>query len=243
MFAIVAATIALQVAPQGGTVVLSGEEAAFAARVKSVAIDAVAAFTGEACPAATVTPIRSLPAGVESGNLSNFPVSLERVRVEGCGRSTIQNVMAARKPIPETWELVSEYPGETRMAPNHINAYTPQMWTAVYDDLSPDCGRPRLDDTYVAANPGQVGLDGDNSGPGKRISMSDPLIDRTPDLDRDGAWVEVWMFRVCGHNRPLGLVLVPSRNGGLAMRTMPIWTMITDNADLPARVDPAPWVN
>lgn len=236
MIASLFAALALQVAPEKPPLVLLGEEAAYAEQVRALALTAVAEFTGEPCPGATVTPIRSVPMNAEE-NPADLPSAFERMRVEGCGRSTIQNVGIIRRAPTETWSMWMEYPGETRLAPRQADGMRSQIFTAIYEDLSPSCGRPALDDTYLIAETGDVGFSPARQE--KAISLDVAHINSDPNLLHDAAWAEMWRMRVCGQERPIGLVLIPTRDGGLAMFPVPFWKLVTDYSDLPGRVEAA----
>lgn len=237
MIASLFAALALQTAQESPPLILPGEEAAYAERVRSVALTAVAEFTGEACPAATVTPIQSRPLNAEE-NPDGFPSSFERVRVEGCGRTTTQNVGVIRPEPSETWRMWMEYPGETRLAPRQADSMRSQILVAIHEGLAPPCGRPVLEDAYLIAETGDVGF-----GPSRQqtaVTLDVAFITSDPNLVHEAAWAEMWRMRACGQDRALGLVLIPTRDGGLAMFPVPFWKMVTDESDLPGRVEAKP---
>ena len=241
---IVGALIAVALSAPPAAVVPPGARAAFAAVVRTTALEANAKYGGPFCPAAEVAPL-----SVEMVKVTGHPgirAAHVRVRVSGCGRSSIQNVVAVRLVGNPPWAMVSGAPGDS-LADLSLQQ---NLWPIVLADAAAqapkDCQSHELADVYVAARPGQVTLPAaGDANPAVRIGrlnvrLAPQAAAERASLDASKAWVEVWPLKMCGLDRTQAILLVPLRDKAAVLHVeIPVWQI--DQADGPAAVlPPAP---
>jgi hypothetical protein len=225
---ILAAAMALT-PPQGG--VRPDERSAYDAMVAAQARAANASFTGSACDDAKVEVVSITPGHI--ANDPNLIVWREKVRVTGCGHSAVENLNIGRTGGDPPWRMTTGLPGST-LADMTLQASTFSEAVKRLSEVLPDgCQSIRLDDVYISARPGDVVL----SPPGVTPSQpraGHPAIELPeavkPMLDKlalSEAWMEVWPFAACGHDRTLGVVFIPLKDHSASAHLfLPIWPQI-----------------
>ncbi|WP_146217997.1 hypothetical protein [Caulobacter sp. D5] len=226
MFA--AAALAVAGPPSGG--VLPAEQAAYDAMIIEQAKIADARFNGSRCDAAQVEVVSIRPWKITSR--PDMIVWREKVRVAGCGRTSVENLNIGRFEGTPPWRMTSGLPGDS------LAEVDLQEWTykaavdEVFQDLGAGC-EVRLADVYIAGRPGDVAVAPPGAAapttskghPG--IVLPDALRPHLEGLDLTGAWMEVWPFQVCGKDRTLGVTFLPRKDGrGSFPLFMPIWTEV-----------------
>ncbi|HEY5071240.1 MAG TPA: hypothetical protein VII63_04330 [Caulobacteraceae bacterium] len=212
--------------PQGG--VLPDERRTYDAMLAAQVRAANNTFTGSACDTAKVEVVSITP-----WKITDHPewiVWRERVRVTGCGHSSIENVNMGRMGGTPLWRMTTGLPGESLADMPLQESTYPAAGAEARDDLPPDCQGVTLNDVYVAARAGGVDLllpgvplPGVRTG---RPAVGLPETAR-PFLDKlalSDAWMEVWPFEVCGHDRTLGVVFIPLKDQSATVHLfLPIW--------------------
>lgn len=234
-----ALAISIQLAPRPDALVVPGEEAAYAEFLRLQAIGVARNWTGEFCPEATISDISTTPFIV--GELPQMPAVKERVSLEGCGSTSIQNMHVVRFDESEPWRIRGAVPGETRIELAVQNAMFSDLFSSVGKGLTDGCSPIFVTDTYVAANPGYVDFEGAEvplSSEEPRISLAMNFSD-SQQLETSEAWAEVWKINMCGENRTTMIVFIPTKSGSLRPQYLPIYES-TAVGDLPKRANPAP---
>lgn len=155
-----------------------------------------ASFNGAPCPASRLTSIELFaPRGNdltdEMQGVMTGPAVIERIKVEGCGRVTVANVLAANTAQGmASWPMP---PGFSRASPR-LSA-----------DVFPVAARLAL----AALKPGPC-RDAPKTAADFRIG---PIALRTPP-DARGEWSEHWPVTVCGEAHRIRARFVPTADGG-----------------------------
>jgi hypothetical protein len=201
-------------------------------------------FSGAACDGAKVAV-----ASIRPWKIAGHPeliVWREQVRVTGCGRSSVENVNVGRVGGAPPWRMTTGLPGET-LADMNLQATTlPAAAAQARADLPADCEGEKLKDIYVAARPGglDVSLPGapvsQVHGSRPKVSLPDAVKPMQDRLNVSAAWMEVWPFEACGHDRTLGVIFIPLRDQTASVYLfLPVWRQIEAHGP-GARPAPAP---
>jgi len=215
--------------PQGG--VLPGEEAAYETMLAARARAANDAFMSVACDDAKAATIVIKPWRIT--DRPELIVWRARVNVTGCGHSAVENVNIGRVDGSPPWRMTTGLPGTTLANMNLQGSTLPAAAAEARLGLPANCRPVALNDVYVAARPGDVDL----NPPGAPAPKPHPghLVVAMPDAVRpilgklalSEAWMEVWPFNVCGHDRTLGVVFIPLRDHTQSLSVfLPIWRQI-----------------
>lgn len=206
---------------------LPGEEAAYEATLNSAALSAAERYSGSHCADAQVVDRKT--EHVTIGDQPDLAAAREKITVSGCGKSSVQNIAVVRTGGTQPWRMVAGVPGGTIASMATQRQMLSVGQAAVADGVAASCEARSLADVYVAARPGnvQVRRSGEplSSGPGRFSLSVDALPQPSLDsADLDKAWVEVWPFTVCGHDRSVALVVLPGK-AGLPSRilSIPLW--------------------
>jgi hypothetical protein len=214
--------------PRGG--VLAGEEAAYQAMLAARARAANNAFMNAACDDAKVETIAIQPWRIV--DRPDLIVWRARVSVTGCGHSAVENVNIGRLDGSPPWRMTTGLPGTT-LADMNLQEHTlPAAVAQARAGLPADCQPVSLNDVYLAARPGDVDLSAPGA-PRPKPRVGHPgiaLPDAAGPADKlalSEAWMEVWPFNVCGHDRTLGVVFIPLKNHTESLHVfLPIWQQI-----------------
>jgi len=238
-----AALIAVAIAAPPAKVVHPAERAAFEALLRTTALDADAKYGGvPICAEAKVEPV-----SVQLVNVDGHPdiaAVRARVRVTGCGRSTLQNVDAIRLAGSPPWRMAAAVPGDSLADPGLQQNLWPILLAEAGADLPKGCQTHALDDVYVAARPGQVAL----PAPGEAIPQPGHINVRLAPqqeaerdkLDVAKAWIEVWPLKMCGLDRTVAIVLIPLRDKAAVFHLeIPMWKIVQERGRT-AALPPAP---
>ena len=237
---LVAAVIAAS-PPSGG--VLSNEQVVYDKMLATQVIAADRAFGGLSCDDAKTEVV-----GITPWKITDHPdviVWRERVRVSGCGRSSVENVNVGRMGGDPPWRMTTGLPGETLTDMTLQQSTLPSAAAQARADLPAVCQGQTLGDIYIAARPGGV----DVSLPGTTfqsrdgrpsVSLPDSAGSMLDKLDLSGAWMEAWPFQECGHDRTLGVVFIPQKDRTATLFLfLPVWQQIAAHGP-GARPAPAP---
>jgi len=231
-----------QLAARPANVVHADEKAAYEAMLTGQAVDADAAFSGQRCEAATIEDIVTEPVAI--GDRPDVGALRERVRMTGCGRSSIQNIMVARLGGEPPWRMAAGFPGESLADATLQHSALPQVIAQARVEVPADCASVRLGDIYVSARQGSVefGVGGTSAGTGVRVSLSPELAAARDQFDLTRAWSEVWPLSFCNKDRSMMIVFIPRKDEtSSAMLFIPVWRQVeTDGPGaLPAHAPPA----
>ena len=215
--------------PSGG--VRPEEKAAYDALLASQARAANRSFTGADCADAKVEPISVRPWRIADS--PGLIVWREKVRVSGCGHTAIENVNVGRTDATPPWRMSTGLPGATLADMTLQGTAWPAAVGQARAGIPADCQAMTLDDTYVAARPGDVDLAAPGAPtatprrghPGIGLPETvKPMLDR---LALTEAWMEVWPLTACGHDRTLGVVFIPLKDhSATAYLFLPIWQQV-----------------
>ncbi len=229
---IVGALIAVALSAPPAAVVLPKERAEFEAVVRTAALGADAKYGGgRICAEANVEP-----QSVEQVKVTDHPdirAARVRVRVSGCGRTTVENVLALRLAGTPPWRMVAGAPGDSLADLALQQNLWPIVLAAAGAQAPKGCQNHELNDIYVAARPGQVTLPGpDEAVPAVRVGkinirLAPQAGAEQAKLDVSRAWVEVWPLKMCGLDRTQAVLLVPLRDKGEVLHMeIPMWKMV-----------------
>jgi hypothetical protein len=238
-----AALIAVAIAAPPAKVVHPQERAAFAALLRTTALGADAKYGG--VPICAEAEVKSL--SVQQIRLDGHPeinAVRARVRVTGCGRSSVQNVDAVRLAGSPPWRMGSAVPGDSLADPGLQQNLLPILLAEAVADAPKGCQTHELDDVYVAARPGQVALPaaGDATPePGRiNVRLAPQQESERDKLDVSKAWIEVWPLKMCGLDRSVAVVIIPLRDTAAVFHLeIPMWKMVQQHGPT-AVLPPAP---
>lgn len=236
------ATAVVAALPSGG--VEPQEKAAYDALLAAQALAADKTFFGAACDGAKVEVVSIMPWKI--ADHPELVVWREKVRVTGCGHSSVENVNVGRVGGTPPWQMTTGLPGETLADITLQETTFPAASAQAKADLPANCQGQKLKDVYVAARPGDV----DISPPGvpvsqvhdghPKVSLPDAAKPMQDKLNLAAAWMEVWPFEACGHDRTLGVAFVPLRDQTASIYLfLPVWQQIEAHGP-GARPAPAP---
>jgi hypothetical protein len=217
--------------PQGG--VLPIEQGDYDAMLSSQARAANDLFSGAPCAEAKVET-----GSIKPGRITGSPeviVWREKVRVTGCGHTSVENVNIGRLGGTPPWRMTTGLPGESLAEMNLQGSTLPAATAQARAGLGAEC-KPVLSDVYVAALPGSVDISppGVPAPPARTgrigIGLPDtakPMLDKLAPSD---SWMEVWPFNICGQDRTLGVVFIPLKDHSASVYLfLPIWQQIEAN--------------
>lgn len=237
MLASLALAVALQLAPRPTNVVPSGQEAAYAEFLRVQAIYSDWERSGVRCDEAVISDISTEPL-----DAPGVQAIFERVRLEGCGRSSIQNIDVGYFGGSTPWKIRARLPGDTRFPVHLQEDFLIDAISSAGAGLVDGCSPALIKDIYVAANPGHVDFgaaSNSDEGGEPRVSIDfGPTYDLS-EVDRSKAWAEIWRLNICGEDRTIMIVFGPTNDGQLRPMFVPVWRSVKEE-DLPQRVAPAP---
>ncbi|MBV9994871.1 MAG: hypothetical protein JO127_06630 [Caulobacteraceae bacterium] len=221
------------------------ERPAYEAMLAVKAREAERTYSGSACESAKV---RRLGAQLVVSVADHPELMLwrERVKVSGCGRSSIQNINVGRTGGSPPWRMAAGLPGDS-LADMTLqqNAY-PAAITEARASVPSGCRHQALTDVYIAARPGGVDVSLPDApaaaanGARPFVKLPDSAKELAPKLDLAQAWMEVWPFQFCGRDRTLEVVFVPIRDQSTSLYLfLPVWRQIEAQGPR-ARPVPAP---
>jgi hypothetical protein len=237
---VVAALVAVALTLPSERVVRPAERSAFEAMVRMTALGAEAKYSGAPiCASANVEALSSevakIPGHPDVGALH------ERVRVSGCGRSSVQNVNVIRFASRPPWRMAAALPGDSLADLGLQQTLWPIVLAEAGEAVPKECQGSELNDVYVAARPGHVALPAPGEpSPGQKngnvnIRLAPQVEAERDKLDVSKAWIEVWPLKMCGLDRTQAILLIPLRDKAAVFHLeIPVWKMTT--AELP----PAP---
>lgn len=212
-------------------VVLPGEEASYEALLAQQAREAAATYGGP-CPEATAKRLSTEV--VRIVDRPDFAAQRERVRVEGCGRSSVQNLNVGRMGGSPPWLMVAGLPGES-LAEMSLQKDAWAFATAqARTDIAADCAETRVGEVYVAARPGNIDFYEDApaaDADGRfAVHLSPDLEAMRAALELDKAWVEVWPLSFCGEDRTHAIAFMPMKGAGKSVFILlPLWEQLRDH--------------
>ena len=223
------ALIAVAVAAPPAKVVHPQERPAFEALIRTTALGAEAQYGGvPICAEAKVEPV-SLELVNVAGH-SDIAAVHARVRVTGCGRSSIQNLNAIRLAGTPPWRMAAAVPGDSLADPGLQQNLWPILLAEAGADVPKSCQTHELDDVYVAARPGQVALPAPGDAPAAaqagriNVRLAPQQESERDKLDVSKAWIEVWPLKMCGRDRTVAIVLIPLRDKAAIFHLeIPMW--------------------
>lgn len=171
-------------------------------------------FAGVDCSTAVVSALEAQPMMVSDVPGTSGPVQglRERVRVEGCGQSSIQNLIVVRPDPDRSWSFTFAVPGESILQWIQQD-YVLRQLTATVQKSKPGCESVRLTDTYVVANPGYVifgpALPPREGEPTFGVSLPGTTVADNK-IDPKLAWAELWIFDACGAEHGVGVAMMPT---------------------------------
>lgn len=187
-----------------GAQAAAGDQAAYSAMLHDKAI-AADATNNPACPGATVTSLAGIPfddasfpsAVAAKSNVT--PLLHERVRISGCGRTSIQNLTVLRTADQQLL-MIASLPG---MSHSGLILQRDAFVTALtVANIPSPCGDTPL--SPEVAKWGEVSV---TSAP-----------------DANGAWTELWPLRLCGQDRSISVTFTPTpEQGGTAFSITKAW--------------------
>jgi hypothetical protein len=238
------ALIAVVLAGLPATVVHPAERAAFEAMLRLTALGADAKYGGAPiCTEATVEPV-SVDL-IDIGGHPDIAAAHARVKVNGCGRSSVQNVSVARVAAGPPWLMAAAAPGDSLADPALQNDLLPILLAEGSAEVPKTCQSQELGNVYVAARPGHVLLpEAGALAPSPAGTISVPLSPQAEahrsELDVSKAWIEVWPLKMCGLDRTLAVVFVPLRDkSGVFHAELRLWKIVQEHG-LAAMPPPAP---
>ncbi|MBL8556921.1 MAG: hypothetical protein JNL41_21800 [Phenylobacterium sp.] len=241
----IAAVLAAALAALPDGLVQDGEAAAYESMILRTARAADASFSGAPpCEAAGIEHLWRQP--VKIADRPDFLAVRERVKLTGCGRSSVQNLNVGRTGGSPPWRMTFGLPGESFADMPLQQSTLPAAMAQAAVDLPAGCQERRMADVYVAARPGHV----DAPPPGGatprsaagRIALELPAdVEAQRDrLDLARAWVEVWPITLCGQDRTTAVVFMPIKDQkASAYLFLPVWRQIQAHG-AGARPAPAP---
>lgn len=219
------------------------ERATYTQALQQFGARAVEHFTGVACPGAAVAEVGHWPITLRDVLGTSGPVEglRERVQVDGCGQTSVQNLIVARPDPDASWQFTFAVPGESILQFIQQDHVQERLKSEVEAYSHQDCSDARLIDTYVMANPGRVvfssiplPLSDDPS-----FNLNLPLqVLADNGVVRALSWAEVWMFDLCGYKRAIGVVFMPTLDRHFIVFPVPMDDVSPD--DWPKRATPRP---
>lgn len=229
MFGVIAAAVLAAASPPPGGV-LPAEQSTYDVMLTEQAQTADAMFNGSRCHDAKVNVVALTP-----WKITDHPdliVWREKVRVTGCGRTSVENVNVGRFGGSPPWRITSGLPGDSLADMNLQQSTYPAAVAQARQGLDASC-EVQLRDVYIAARSGEVdvrqpGANASKSRKGQpQIVLPDNIEPYLDTLDLSSAWMEVWPFQVCDRDRTLGVVFLPRKDRAASLSLfLPIWPQI-----------------
>jgi hypothetical protein len=195
------------------------------------AIAADKAFNMSTCADVRVEGVSTTPSNIR--HRPQLIVWRERMRVTGCGHSSILNLYVGRVGGQPPWRMTAGLPGETLAETTLQSSAFPAAVAQARANLPPDCqGSVILNDVYVAARPGGVDVFPPAAVRTHRKGRPSITLPQTAtpifdQLDLSAAWMEIWPFEACGHDRTLAVVFIPRRDQTTSFYLfLPIWRQL-----------------
>jgi hypothetical protein len=227
---VVASFAAVVFAASVPVLVLDTERATYLEALNRVAIQAEAQFAGQPCPTAKAEPISR--EDVKIGDRPELAAARERVRVTGCGRSSVENINVARLGGSPPWKMNYGLPGGSLADMNLQNSAWPQVLSQAAANLPADCKSVTIRDIYVSARPGSIAFE-NLAGSAKlqrprlKISLPAETLGQQANLNAEKAWAEVWPTALCGTDRTVVVVFIPLRDRPASqILVLPVWPQI-----------------
>lgn len=200
-------------------------------------------YAGVDCPDAAVRELETRPMTVRDVPGASGPIQglRERVRVDGCGQSSIQNLVVVRPDPAISWRFSFAVPGESILQWIQQDYVLAQLTSRVERTKPQGCDAARLTDTYVTANPGRVVFgqsaapEGDEPTVGLALAAE---IIANNQIDPALAWAELWIFDLCGTERAIGVVMMPTFDRNFIPLPVPMDEF--DRSDWPKKAVPKP---
>ena len=178
----------------------------YSAWLTQAAIDADAGFFHEACPDAAAQSIINTPAdadvakdGVETPPHQG-PIIKEVVRVAGCGRSSLQNLIVLH-PATGGWIARRMFPGSSLAGGRlQIEALASVVQTALTGPPALTCTAEEFQSSLRILDISVVSL-----------------------AKAKHAWTERWSIQVCGAERPMTVTFTTAADGKIAYTAKPAW--------------------
>jgi len=204
-------------------VIPADRQTAYKAWLTAEAIKWEAEFARVApCPQARVSdieteivPLTSPPPDMAERGLK------EGVRVEGCGRSTRQNILVFPKKDGSGWVSGPGYPGVT-LTYNAIQTNVMKIAGPMLARLAPPgCAvsgdKLVVGELSIAMPPGSIRFDKPREGEppgGARFYIALPAPN-TSGVVAERAWQEKWPMTICGKAIDMGVLFLPMKDGTL----------------------------
>ena len=200
-------------------------------------------FSGISCQDVRIAELdtRAMTLDDVPGTAGATPGFKERVRVDGCGQSSIQNLIVARPDPNASWQFSFAVPGESILQLVQQDHVLGKAVGIAERSLPRNCERVWLRDTYVIANPGRVDFNNGVLTPGDEPTFGLALA---PDvlagnkIDPAQAWAELWVFDACGSERGVAVVMMPTFD--YQFIAVPISMDEYERANWPQRAVPRP---
>lgn len=225
VFGMLAALVAATTIPSGG--VKSGEEANYDRMLTEQARSADATYSGAACEDSKVEVTSITPWKITDS--PDLIVWREKVRVAGCGRSSVENLNIGRLGGSPPWRMTSGLPGDSIAEMNLQRSALPAAVNQARAGFPADC-KVQISDVYVAGRPGNVNVvppGGQPQTPRKghpSFVLPDGIVPDLASSNLAGAWFEVWPIHVCDHDRTLGILFIPRKDNSASLyEFIPIW--------------------
>jgi hypothetical protein len=226
--ALAAVVLTATAIPPGG--VLPGEQAAYESMLAERVRAADATFGASPCPDSKIAVVTVIPWKITDH--PDLVVWREKVRVTGCGRTSIENVNAGRIGGSPPWKITAGLPGDSLADMDLQSSTLPAATAQARSGLDVDC-KTQLADVYIVARPGgaEVSFPGQAPPPHRagrpQIMLPDELGAIAGELDMSQAWMEVWPFKVCDQDRTLGVVFIPKKDRTASLHLfLPVWQQI-----------------
>lgn len=223
---LLAAAVVTVATPQGG--VLPGEQVAYDKELAAKARLADQTFMGW-CANTAVQALSATPWSFP--DLPGKVTWREKVRVSGCGHSSLENLNVARTGGAAPWWMTFDLPGQSLAGLGVQRDAFHAAATNVKAEFR-TCQELMLSDVYVTARPGGIDIfppgspfQGRKGRPAVGLVESfRPILDK---LDLAASWEEVWPINACGHDRTFGVVFMPYKDGkATAYLFLPLWQMV-----------------
>ena len=228
----VAASASAPLSPPAGGV-QPREQAAYDAQIAKEARAAADLFSGSPCKDATVTVLRITP--VKIAEKPDLIAWREKVKVEGCGAASVQNLNVGRVGGASPWKISHGLPGDSLAEINLQETTLPDAIIQARDGLPNSCTTVKIGDLYVAALPGNVDLlqpgapEPDQVAGHATLTLPEEILPDVDKLDLSAAWMEVWPLKPCDLDRIMGVVFVPTKDHARsAYLFIPIWQQVHD---------------
>jgi hypothetical protein len=210
--------------------VFDAERPTYTAALNTLAIQAEAQFAGRPCPTAKAEPISR--DDVKIGDRPEVAAAREKVRVTGCGRSSVQNINVARLGGSPPWKMNFGLPGASLAEMSLQNSAWPFVLREAAPNLPSGCKSAVIEDVYISARPGTIAfnnLAGAAKPQRSRLTISLPadMLGQQANLNAEKAWAEVWPSVMCGKDRTVIVVFIPLKDRPMSQfLVLPVWPQV-----------------